>query len=255
MARSNLVQSLERGLDILERVAQSGRNGTGVRDVALALGLKAPTAHNLMRTLTARGYLRRTSAPVRYHLGPRARALARSADEEALPAMAEQELLALHAGHPDTVFTLSRASARSVGVVLRVSPDDPGRIQRPPVHTLGPYGSASALLFQAYWPAEQRDAFAAQHPFWDHAAPLWKTPEALAGYLQEVRRSGVAVTHFPGEAILKIAAPVLAADGAIAAAVGGSTALRGLTAIQRGRLIADVKAAAQRLSNQEAPPC
>jgi IclR family acetate operon transcriptional repressor len=253
MASGNLVQSLERGLDILERVAGAGADGMGVGAVAAALSLKPPTVHNLMRTLTARGYLRREAKPVRYRLGPALGDICHRSVVPSIPASAEQELLVLQRAHPEGVFILATASARSVTVVLRVSPESPGVIQHPVAHSLSAYGSSSALLFQALWPDEMRSAFSHLHPFWDSAAPsLWKTPEALAAFLENIRRMGVAVTRFHGETGVKVSVPVQDREGTLVAALGGSVPTAGLTAAGRKNLVAELKAAATRLS-QESP--
>lgn len=249
MAKGNLVQSLERGLDILECVAGAGAAGMGVGAVAHALSLKTPTVHNLMRTLTARGYLQRETKPVRYRLGPSVGDIGRCTVAAAIPPGAEQELLALQRAHPDGVFILSEASARSVTVVLRVSPESRGIVQRPVAHSLSAFGSASALLFQALWPDELHSAFSHLHPFWDSAAPsLWKTPEALAAFLEDVRRTGVAVTRFHGETAVKLSVPVYGREGVLVAALGASVPAAGLTADRRKHLVAEMKAAATRLS-------
>jgi DNA-binding IclR family transcriptional regulator len=215
--------------------------------LAEALGLKAPTVHNLMRTLTARGYLRRDTEPVRYRLGPAFAEISRRRAPRALLIAAERELKALHHAEPDVVLTLAEASAHLVAVVLRVSPEAPGIVQRPTAQVLNPYSSSSALLFQAFWSEEQRSAFELLHPFWESAAPLWKTPEALLAFLSDTRRTGVAAIHFEGETIVKVSVPVRHPDGTIAAALGLSAPARTLTADRRKRLIDSLKAAAVRL--------
>ena len=56
MANSNLVGSLVRSMDIVKLV---GENPKGLRlgEIAAAMQLKAPTCYNLVRTLTAGGFL------------------------------------------------------------------------------------------------------------------------------------------------------------------------------------------------------
>ena len=56
MANSDLVQSLLRGLDIVELLA-AHPEGMRLNDLADATGLKKPTAHNLLRTLCARDFV------------------------------------------------------------------------------------------------------------------------------------------------------------------------------------------------------
>lgn len=247
MRSTDRVQALERGLAILEYVARS-EAGAGVREAAGALQLKAPTVHNLMRTLTARGYLQRGGRPVRYSLGPSAQKL--SGRSSALPARvsAEAELRNLHARHPRVVLTLAQASTQSVRVVLRMGPESPGVVQRPEAHTLSAYGSSSALLFQAFWSEDQRGAFALQHPFWEEASGLWTTPDRLAHFLATVRQAGVAVTCFPGEELVKLAVPWFDAAGGMVGALGCAARATELDAAAQAALIMELKSTAERLA-------
>jgi len=64
----SLVQSVARALDILEVLGQA-EQGLGVTELARQLGLKVPTAHNLLRTLLARGYVAKDKSTQRYRLG------------------------------------------------------------------------------------------------------------------------------------------------------------------------------------------
>src|SRR5882757_6229444 len=77
MPHNELIQSLLRAVDVIELVAQSER-GLSVGEVCNSLGLKQPTAHNLIRTLIARDFVEKTTSPVRYRLGP---AVTRLAEE------------------------------------------------------------------------------------------------------------------------------------------------------------------------------
>lgn len=56
---SGAVQSLNRGLMLLERIAESGRNGAILTDIALQVGLPASTTHRLLNTLEQAGFVRR----------------------------------------------------------------------------------------------------------------------------------------------------------------------------------------------------
>ena len=68
MANNALVQSLQRGMTILDLVARSG-SGLTLMEIADALSVKRPTAFNLTRTLVAQRYLVKTTKPVRFLLG------------------------------------------------------------------------------------------------------------------------------------------------------------------------------------------
>lgn len=70
MSTSGGVQSVDRAIDLLEILADTGR-ATGLSEIAEHSGLPLPTIHRLMRTLVARGYARQLPSR-RYTLGPRA---------------------------------------------------------------------------------------------------------------------------------------------------------------------------------------
>jgi IclR family transcriptional regulator, acetate operon repressor len=71
-ASGAVVQSVERALDLLEALARGGR--LGLSEAAAAAGLAEGTAHRLLRTLVARGYVRQDDGR-RYGLGTRLLAL------------------------------------------------------------------------------------------------------------------------------------------------------------------------------------
>ncbi|GAA2418383.1 allantoin degradation transcriptional regulator AllR [Streptomyces glaucosporus] len=71
------VQSLERALGLLERMADAGGE-VGLSELAAGSGLPLPTIHRLMRTLVTCGYVRQQPSR-RYALGPRLIRLGESA--------------------------------------------------------------------------------------------------------------------------------------------------------------------------------
>ena len=91
MAEPKLVQSVVRGMQMLELVSRVG-SGIDLRTISEVLELKSPTAHNLLRTLVELGYLQKTTRPVRYVLGPRLPELARHQAEHSLLSRAEEVL-------------------------------------------------------------------------------------------------------------------------------------------------------------------
>jgi len=82
MKTSNLIQSVERALDILELVSKYQREGIGVLHLARKIGLNSSTAHNLVRTLMARGYLSQIEISKKYCLGKRCLNLVRGRLEQ-----------------------------------------------------------------------------------------------------------------------------------------------------------------------------
>ncbi|PZW29320.1 IclR family transcriptional regulator [Thermosporothrix hazakensis] len=69
------VQSIERALDLLEYLAQSG-GWVGVSELSNATGQPVATVHRLLSTLVARRYVIRDNQARRYALGPAFRRLA-----------------------------------------------------------------------------------------------------------------------------------------------------------------------------------
>lgn len=62
------IQSVSRALDILELLANSSK-GLKLQHVASGLGVKRQTAHNLLRTLVHKGFVRKHSPPLVTGLG------------------------------------------------------------------------------------------------------------------------------------------------------------------------------------------
>ena len=60
MKETGTVQSVTRGLEILERAA-AAESGLTLAELAAALGVSRPTAFNLAKTLVVRGYLEKVS--------------------------------------------------------------------------------------------------------------------------------------------------------------------------------------------------
>ena len=63
----NTVQSVERTLDLLEALAETGE--VGIAQLSGQVGLHASTVHRLLSTLIARGYVRQNPESGRYLLG------------------------------------------------------------------------------------------------------------------------------------------------------------------------------------------
>ncbi len=107
MVVNNRIQSVERALDVLEMLAQSG-NGLRVTDVAQRLNVRAPTAHNFLRTLAQRGYVQRIENPVRYKIGAAVSQLVRAGFENSAMAETEAAVAALSRRHPAAVISLTK---------------------------------------------------------------------------------------------------------------------------------------------------
>lgn len=99
-----LIQSIERAVAILEIIAREG-GAASLRHIAGRAGLGKTTAHNILGTLDALGYVRRRAGDTRYHLGGRILNLARIAgDDGALRARLRPVLEAIAEKTGETVY-------------------------------------------------------------------------------------------------------------------------------------------------------
>jgi len=187
MPGSELVQSLVRGLELL-RMAGSRSGGMRLNELADAAGLKVNTAHNLVRTLCARGFLVK-DAMNRFTTGPAIFELVAGMREEAQRERMGRELLQLNAKFPHDTLTVSTIDAGMVRCVLRISLDRPGELQKTPEIVFAPYTSTTAVVLQS-GASEAVTTLEKQYPFEEYGAGMWGSLAAFAKIRKEVRRRG-----------------------------------------------------------------
>ena len=185
MANSDLVQSLSRGLELVELLA-GHPEGLRLNELAEKTGLKKPTAHNLLRTLCARNFADRTEDG-RYIAGPVFHAAAEQIKRSERTRNAEEALLELADRFDGHVLTVATLTASAVKCVLRVSPDLPGVVQHPESRTFMPYSSASAIVLQSANPQEA-SRLEALYPFDEFGAGLWGDAAGFAAARDQVLR-------------------------------------------------------------------
>lgn len=220
MAGSDLVQSLTRGLLILEALAAS-RDGLTLQELATRLDVRPPTAHNLLRTLAAKKYVERRSNPLRYILGSTAVDLAQRHRTRDLLKTASEVLLDAAKTAPQCVLTLAQLHGGEVTAVLRVSPEQPGTVQHPASQIMNPYTSASSLLFQAFLPPDDRESYRRHYPFSEYGGAGWRSLEQLDRFLAESRKLGH--VHLADATLYRAAAPVFSDGRELIAATGVSS--------------------------------
>jgi DNA-binding IclR family transcriptional regulator len=211
-------RSLQRGLAALEYVAQAGE--ASVSEVAAALGLPRPSAHILLSTLTAGGYLRQARRRGRYRVGLRVLKVAREVlarmpvRERAAPLLYE---LARTTGLNVYLAVLSRGEAVTIDrVVAKPRPE-----ARADVGAASPaYASSMGKALLAHLPPAELEAYLATA----HLEPVTErtitSVEALREELGRIREQGYALSegeHRPG--VRSVAAPVFAYTGEALAAV------------------------------------
>jgi len=245
MAHNNLVQSLERGMMIIDLVALSG-SGLTLVEIADALGVKRPTAFNLTRTLVARRYLEKTSRPVRFLLGP---GVLEAAEAWRHREMARQfeGLVRFLASKVDATVVLAEPLGGDIIAVHLVEKNRTGVVQHSATRRLAPYIHASTLCMMAFWPPADEAAYVARYPFQEYGAGIWGTEARLRAFLEETRNRGFVEWQAPNARFL-VGAPVYSKEGALLAAVGVSVAAtEPLPAESRSAIVRTVTQAVSRL--------
>ena len=213
---------MARALGILRLLGRSA-DGMALKALAAEMGLKGPTAHHIVATLTQEGFAERLTGPTRYRLGPAMRELALGAARGDWRRRAEAVLTRLAADLPGAIVVLSEDVGGDVTVTLRLTPERPGVIQRPADQTLAPYASASPLVFQAFWPADRREAYRRRYPFEEYGRGRWPSTQALEAALDRVRAEEQ-VLLLPQESggLIRTAVPVFGNGAELAGVLGAS---------------------------------
>ena len=247
MAHSNFVQSLDRGMAIVDLVARSG-SGLTLAEIAEALGVKRPTAFNLTRTLVARRYLEKTSRPVRFLLGPGVLEAAEAWRHRELARKFESLVRDL-AAKIDATVVLAEPLGGEVIAVHLIEKNRPGIVQHSATRRLAPYIHASTLCMMAFWPAADEAAYEARYPFHEYGAGVWGTEERFRMFLEETRARGHVEWEAPNARFL-IGVPVYSPEGTLLAAVGVSVVRGdGWSDTDRGRAVRLVREAVGRLQS------
>ncbi|WP_019952652.1 IclR family transcriptional regulator [Kushneria aurantia] len=146
-----MIQSIERALNILECIANAG-GALRLQQIAEAAELRTTTAHNILKTLGALGYVRRRPHDTRYYLGDRILNIARIAgDDSGLRRRLRPHLEAMAAHSGETVF-LAVPSGDEVFFLDAIESPEALRTASQQGERTPMEGSAIGLLFLAFMP-------------------------------------------------------------------------------------------------------
>ncbi len=242
------IQSLERGLRILEFV---GRRGPGVSmaEIARDAGLHTSTAFHLLRTLVLLGYVIQDDVTRQYRLGPRLLQVAAAAwgeaqlGEAAAPFLAE---MARETGESSHLAVFDRGEAV---MLQKVDGDAPVRLAERVGYPRPAYCTAIGKVLLAWLDEHERAAYLAQTRLEPRTPKTITAAGALEAELARVREQGDAFDDEEyTQGIRCIAAPVRNFTGRIVAAVGLSGPVWRISLDRVGALTEVVRATAARLS-------
>jgi DNA-binding IclR family transcriptional regulator len=249
MANNDLVQSLQRGMTILDLVARSGR-GLTLMEIADALSVKRPTAFNLTRTLVAHRYLVKTTKPVRFLLGAALLENAEAWRHREIARKFEDLVRRLAAGIPNATVVLAEAMGEEVVAVHLIEKNRPGLVQHSSTRRLAPYVHASTLCFLAFWPPDEERAYETRYPFGEYGSGVWGEEQRLRDFLKEARNQGYVAFEAPTGRFL-VGFPVCSPEGNLLATVGVSVATESPLALhEKDAIIAKVREGVEGLCRQ-----
>ncbi len=215
----NTVQSVERTLDLLEALAETGE--VGIAQLSGRVGLHASTVHRLLSTLIARGYARQNATSGRYSLGLKPLDIARAVRvhldlrSQAIPILQDLmrksgETANLAVMNDHHLIYLEQAS--SPGWMLRMFVQ-PGA--RAPLHS-----TASGKVLLSYMPPDELAHLLSDYQLLPSASRTIVDRDVLLAELDEVRRQGYATDWGEQEeGVACVAGPVWDYTGRVVAAI------------------------------------
>ena len=219
---SGEVQSLLRGLSLIEAFADLDGVAASLNELARRTGLSPSTAHRLLATLQAEGYVTREADTSRYVLGHRIAGAAATLQQRTshLRSLAKPHLESIAQATGETTNLVMLDGSWSV-YVDKVEGTHALRMAMRIGTVFPAYTSASAKAILAYQPDDSHIAeiFAGQPP-----RKLCKntivTAQAFKAGMRAVRAKGFAIENEELEqGVSCIAAPILGPDGTALAAI------------------------------------
>ncbi len=216
MKKTDLVQSLLRGLDILELVARS-QDGASLAEIAEHIGVGRPAAYNLARTLAAREFVVKTRRPVRYRLGPAAARLLALQAHNRLRGALRSALRRTAAALPETWVYAGEPAGGETLITLRLDPASPETVEEPLYRVSPAYHTATALAVYAFSGDDFRQAVEARHPFDEDGLGFRGNRDQFEKFIAESRDRGFVLLEQPQ---CRIVLPVRDGRGEFRAVLG-----------------------------------
>jgi DNA-binding IclR family transcriptional regulator len=245
-----MIQSLQRGLGILELVAEDG-TGITMAEISRKIGLHTSTTFHLLRTLTSLGYLVQEEGSREYHLGSKVFRLAASVWSEVQLVNISGPLLTEMAQETGETSHLAVYEHGEVIVINKVDGSGPVRLSDRVGYPRPAHATAIGKVLVAHLPDAEQKAFLNKHEL---RAFTPRTITAVPSFEQElmrVREQGYAFDDEEfNQGIRCLAGPVRNFTGQVVAALGISGPVWRVSLDRVAQLTELVKSIGHRLSQE-----
>jgi DNA-binding IclR family transcriptional regulator len=248
MPKSTMIQSLQRGLGILELIAMDG-TGVTMAEVSRRIGLHPSTTFHLLRTMAALGYLVQDETSRQYRLGSKIFQLAASAWTEVQLLRISAPLLTEMAQQTGETSHLAIFDNGEVIVINKIDGGGPVRLSDRVGYPRPAHATAIGKVLLAHLSEVEQKAFLGRHELRSCTPRTITAVPVLEQELARVRDQGYAFDDEEfAQGIRCLAAPVRNFTGDVAAAVGISGPVWRVSLDRVAQLTDVVKTMARRLS-------
>ncbi len=215
-----MIKSVVKAFRALELLDGAGKRGLGLGEVAQQMGLKAPSAHNLLATLVELGFAAQDADTRNYSLGERAGRLGRQRHTVGLLAGAARPVLDDLGRRLGETVLLALYRARRRHTLLTVESEQALRVVAPSIVDDSFHSTATGRMMLALLPVAERQALMGEIGPPDVEWPEAQRPGALELRLKEIRSAGAVILHRRAAHTIAIAVPLLIPGSSAVAALG-----------------------------------
>ena len=244
-----IIQSLQRGLGILEIIAKK-QTGVTPAEISREIGLHASTTFHLLRTLTALGYVSQDPGTKQYYVGSKIFHLASSVSNEVQLLKMANPLLADMAQQTGETSHLAVFERGEVIVVGKIDGESPVGVTERVGYPRPAHCTAIGKVLLASLSDAEFQAFFSSADLRPSTPRTITSRLALEQELARVRTQGYAIDDEEfAQGLRCLAAPVRNFTGTVVAAIGISGPVWRVTLDRVARLTEFVRAASARLSH------
>lgn len=245
-----IIQSLQRGLGILEIIAKSGK-GIRMAEVSREIGLHTSTTFHLLRTLSTLGYLVQDEATREYLLGSKVFCLAASAWTEVQISKMAKPLLAEMAHETGETSHLAILERGEAIVIDKIDGSSPVRLTDRVGYPRPAHCTAIGKVLLAHLPEAELKVFLKATDLRPLTPKTITAASILEPELERVRKQGYAFDDEEfAQGIRCLAAPVRNFTGQVVAAIGVSGPVWRVSLDRVAQLTEFVRVMGHRLSQQ-----